>query len=232
MPHCGPLYLWSPPHFTLDFRLMAWGASRRPNFPKFQLAYQARNSSGPSQCKCPWCTTHTTLAPPQGTLRSFHDSPPLPPKSARRRNYCPFSFTWQLFGSHLGLYWCFQNDTPDRKWNLHTRIWYTENDQDKSSLISPHLRTLCDSLWSLLADRYTTSNKATHHKLLSQISTKHCNTPSVPRSSVYVLATANTKDIFTNSDYIWIVTVIRVAFRKLLNTFWFIALTSTVKGQN
>jgi len=53
----------------------------------------------------------------------------------------------------------------------------------------------------------------------SQISTKDCNTPSLPRSSVYVLTTANSTDISTNSDYIWTVTVIRVAFRKLFNTF-------------
>jgi len=52
----------------------------------------------------------------------------------------------------------------------------------------------------------------------SQISTKDCNTPSLPRSSDYVLATANSTDIYTNSGYVWTVTVIRVAFRKLLNT--------------
>jgi len=43
-------------------------------------------------------------------------------------------------------------------------------------------------------------------------------TATLPRSSVYVQATANSTNISTNLDYIWMVTVIRVALRKPLNT--------------
>ena len=37
-----------PHHLTLDFRLMAGGTPRLPNFPKFQLVHQARSPAGPS----------------------------------------------------------------------------------------------------------------------------------------------------------------------------------------
>ena len=92
--------------------------------------------------------------------------------------------------------------------------------------------SISNHCWQLWNDQYTASNEANTTNYFSQISTKHYNTPSLLRSSVCVLATANSTDISTNSDYVWTVTVIRVALRKLLNTFWFIAPNSTDKGQN
>jgi len=64
-------------HLTLDFRFVAWSASWRSSFPKFQLVHQAHNPAGMSQSKCHGCLTQTTLAHPQGTLRSLQTHLPL-----------------------------------------------------------------------------------------------------------------------------------------------------------
>jgi len=115
------------------------------------------------------------------------------------------------------------NDTADTLARLSTINGPSPTDVvSKQALnklsLSESTSSISKHCWQLWNDQYTASNKATHYKLLFPNIDKTVQ-HSLPRSSVYVQAIANSTGISTNSDYIWTVTVIRVALQKLLNTF-------------